>query len=91
LKKHQFTPSERVAVLIYHRRCFWCGEPLRLRELSVDHVIPEHLQEKPEELARLLEHFGLPDSFRINDYCNWVPSHDRCNKEKAESCSAKAR
>jgi hypothetical protein len=83
MKKHQFSESERVAILIHHRsRCFWCGGPVRLRELSVDHVIPEHFQEKPEELRQLLKRFGLPRSFRINDYCNWVPSHDRCNKEK---------
>jgi hypothetical protein len=83
MNKHTFTTLERFAIFSHHGgQCFWCTEPLRLREMTVDHVIPENLQEKPDDLARLLAHYGLPDCFRINDYCNWVPCHDRCNKEK---------
>jgi predicted RNA-binding Zn-ribbon protein involved in translation (DUF1610 family) len=83
MSKHQFTYAESFAVWKHHgQRCYWCGEPLSVQETSVDHVIPEHLEEKPDEFKRLRELYGLPDTFAINDFCNWLPTHDRCNKSK---------
>lgn len=35
-----------------------------------------------EKLNSVKEEYGLDDSFLINDYCNWVPSHNHCNREK---------
>lgn len=28
---------------------------------------------------------GLPATFSLNDYNNWVPCHERCNKSKSDS------
>jgi hypothetical protein len=82
--KHRFTDTERFAVWRQNcQRCYWCLEPLSLQDTTVDHVIPEHLQDKPEIFGRLTTHLSLPDTFVINDYCNWLPAHERCNKSKA--------
>lgn len=81
--KHQFTYAQRFAVWKHHgQQCYWCEEPLRLQDTTVDHVVPEHLEGKPEELAKVTARLGLPDSFTINGYCNWLPAHDKCNKNK---------
>lgn len=81
--KHQFTDAQRFAVWKHHgQRCYWCEEPLRLQETTVDHVVPEHLEGKPDELAKVTTLLALPEAFKINDYGNWLPAHDRCNKNK---------
>ncbi len=84
MSKRSFSHAERYAIWKYHKRiCYWCEEPLRIQETTVDHVIPEPLEEKPKELEELRRSYGLPATFVINDYCNWLPSHDHCNKSKS--------
>lgn len=83
MKKYKFSQSERFAIWSHHgRACYWCEEPLTLQETTIDHVIPENLLEKPAELTAVLEKFSLPKDFRINDFGNWLPAHDKCNKSK---------
>jgi hypothetical protein len=84
MAKRRFTDTERFAVWMHNgQRCYWCLEPLSLQETTIDHVIPEHLEDKPETFEMLRVHLGLPTTFVINDYCNWLPAHDRCNKSKS--------
>jgi hypothetical protein len=84
MTKYKFTNAQRFAIWKHHgQTCYWCGEPLRLQETTVDHVVPEHLLDKPDELERLRTLFGLSSAFVINDYCNWLPAHDKCNKNKS--------
>jgi len=33
-------------------------------------------------LQRITVDYGLGGDFSINDYCNWVPAHAHCNREK---------
>ena len=66
-------------------KCFWCGVPLSLLETSIDHVIPESLIEKPDELERIKINYHLPDNFEINNFCNWVPAHSNCNSRKSKN------
>ena len=84
MRKHNFSNPERYAVWMHHDKvCYWCGEPLRFQEATVDHIIPENLIEKPAELEQTKKLYGLSASFQINDYCNWVPCHEHCNKSKS--------
>jgi hypothetical protein len=84
LSKYQFSNAQRYAIWQhYGQACYWCDEPLRLKDATVDHVIPEYLQDKHDEFKRLQMQYGLPATFAINDYCNWLPAHDRCNKNKS--------
>jgi 5-methylcytosine-specific restriction endonuclease McrA len=83
MNKHKFTDAERFAVWLCHgKKCYWCGEPMRYRESTVDHVLPEHLLEKPEQLKKELLEYGLPSDFKLNSFGNWLPCHDKCNKSK---------
>ena len=83
MSQRKFTYSERYAVWKHHHAvCYWCGEPLRLAETTVDHFIPELFENKPEELQELRARYSLASNFVINDYSNWLPCHDRCNKGK---------
>lgn len=84
MPKHRFTIAERYAVWLHHqRRCWLCEVPLRLAEVTVDHVIPESLAERPAQLAALLEDHDLPADFRINGFENWLPAHAHCNTAKS--------
>lgn len=86
MKKHVFTHTQRYALWkFYDRRCILCDQPLSLSETTGDHVIPEHLAEKPDDLATVLADFGITDAFDLNDYCNWIPAHIRCNQKKGKS------
>ncbi len=86
MAKYKFKQSERFAVWKTHgEKCFWCAEPLCLQETTVDHVLPETLLSKDDELSRIKLLFGLSDSFDINSYENWVPAHQHCNGAKRDT------
>jgi hypothetical protein len=74
---------DRQALLQAHNwRCRYCGEALSLRELEIDHIIPTHLREKSEELAKCLTLFGLSSDYDLNSIDNLLPTHGHCNREK---------
>lgn len=84
IPKRRFTYLERVSLwYAYNGQCFWCGHPLELRHLTVDHVLPETLlHETPQELAATRKRYGLASTWDINSYANWVPAHASCNGKK---------
>jgi len=80
MAKHKFTYAQRYAVWKHHgSRCYWCDEPLGIMDTTIDHFIPEYLENKPTELDKVRADYALSPRFVINDYCNWLPSHARCN------------
>lgn len=83
MKKHKFTIAERFAIWRVHgQKCFYCEQPLSFKEVTIDHVIPEHISDDIEQLQAIKIQYGLPGDFSINDYCNWVPAHSFCNRDK---------
>jgi hypothetical protein len=83
MSKHRFSAEEKCALWhAYGKKCFHCREPILFRETTIDHVLPERLLDKPEELRKIMANYGLGSDFSINDYCNWVPCHAHCNQEK---------
>ena len=83
MKKHIFTYAEKYAVWHYHgKRCWFCVEPLRLEDTTIDHLIPENLIENKKRLLEVFGEFGLPESFMINGFENWLPCHSHCNQSK---------
>ena len=83
MAKYAFSAIERYAVWLAHgRRCFWCMEPIEFRHTTIDHVIPESLQEESAELKRIRSDYSLGTDFELNDYVNWVPAHGNCNSRK---------
>lgn len=51
--------------------------------MAVDHVVPEHLLATPSLLAAAKSELGLPTSFDINSFENWMPACHSCNGRKA--------
>lgn len=85
-RKRSFSHPERYAV--WHtneRRCWWCKEPLRLAEATVDHVLPESLLDDEDRREAILVEYGLPKDFNINGYENWLPCHNHCNQSKGNN------
>ncbi len=83
-KSQKFSDIERRAYWEAHnRRCVYCSEPLRFRELFIDHIIPQSLLVKSDELSRLFDQIGVSATFDITSEFNLVPSCNRCNTTKA--------
>src|SRR5262245_49464714 len=83
MASYQFSPAQRYAVYVTHgERCYLCTEPVDLKSMQIDHVIPEHLLGDAAKLQSVLESLGLPNSFNLNSFENWMPSCSRCNNRK---------
>src|SRR2546423_6718456 len=83
MKKHKFTIAEHFALWrVYGQKCFYCEQPLAFTEITIDHIIPEHIADDAEPLQVIKIQYGLGTDFSINDYCNWVPAHPHCNSGK---------
>lgn len=84
MKKYKFNLIERQCLYeVYDRRCFYCGELVYFRELQIDHIVPENLIQNKSKYQVFMMESGLSNSFQINSYSNWVPSHSRCNNRKS--------
>lgn len=85
-KKRRFTHAERYAVWrVHQRRCWFCREPLRFIETTIDHVVPESLLGDRAKLTAVLQDYGLPPDFNVNGFENWLPCHNHCNQAKANA------
>ena len=83
MSTYKFSPAERAAVYSTHgEKCYICGTPINLKTMEVDHILPETLVEKPNELQAALNAFRLPPDFEINSFANWLPACRPCNGTK---------
>ena len=86
MKKYRFTTEQRFAIWrVYGKKCFYCEQPLTFKEVTIDHIIPEFILDDAEKLQVIKNQYGLNTNFSINDYCNWVPAHFHCNRDKGTS------
>lgn len=86
MSKRSFKDAERYSVWLHHeKRCWLCRLPLRLFETTIDHYLPESLLDRPEQFAEIRTQWGLPESFNINGFENWLPSHQHCNQAKGST------
>lgn len=86
MNKQKILGRKRLALWrAYSKKCIYCGEPVRYPYFWVEHVIPEHLLNKPVKLRETLKQYGLPLDFSLNDYPNWVATCSKCNKDKGAS------
>lgn len=83
---YKFTTAERFAVFrAFEGICCWCREPIQWRSLTIDHIVPQTLEDDPDSLSKIKQHYGLQEGFLINDFENWVPAHQHCNGSKNDS------
>jgi hypothetical protein len=69
----------------YKNNCFYCSQPLSWGDLHIDHIIPESLLQKNDELEKIKQDFGLDENFNLNGLYNLVPSHSKCNSRKSDN------
>ena len=80
---YKFTAAQRFAVYTVHGAvCYLNGEPLYLKSMRIDHVIPRSLKGDRERLSAVLKEYGLPGDFDLNSFENWLPTCDPCNSAK---------
>lgn len=84
MSQYKFSSAQRYAIFLLHgMKCYLCGAPLDLISMTVDHVIPEHLIANPSLLDSTKSTLGLPASFELNSFENWMPACGSCNEKKA--------
>jgi hypothetical protein len=59
--------------------------------VDIDHVIPESLAERPNDLQKILAGYELPADFDLRSLKNLLPVHRRCNLKKRASVLEKGR
>ena len=64
-------------------KCYMCGVPLDLTSMAVDHVLPEHLHATASRFEAVKLALGLPASFELNSFENWMPACGSCNRKKS--------
>lgn len=52
---------------------------------QVDHILPESLGSEPEAFASARISYGLPESFDLNSFDNWLPACPPCNNRKRDA------
>jgi hypothetical protein len=83
MSKERIAYDKRFALWQAHAgRCAYCGQPVRFLDMQIDHVLPEWLKSDPKQLGRIQKEYGLDDTFNLCDYCNWLPAHSACNRQK---------
>jgi hypothetical protein len=83
MSKQHILPRKKFALwLAYKGICYYCKEPVDYKDVWIDHILPEHLLKTPEKLKQILQEYELDSDFDVEDYCNLIPAHWRCNLEK---------
>ncbi len=84
MSSYKFSSEQRYAIFLVHgMKCYMCKKPLDLTSMVVDHVLPEHLLNKPLLLEANLLALGLSATFEINSFHNWLPACSDCNLKKS--------
>ncbi len=92
MSKYRFSTIERAAIWEAHdKRCIYCREPISFTDLHIDHILPEELLDKPDDLKRIKDEYDLNPKFSINSYYNWVPADISCNLRKSKRIFSKNR
>lgn len=84
MSQYKFSSAQRYSIFLVHgMKCYLCGAPLDLTSMTVDHVVPENLLATPSLFDAAKSALGLPASFDLNSFENWMPACGRCNGKKA--------
>lgn len=84
MAKKAFSATERLAVYTAHgEKCYLCTKPIDLKTMQVDHIIPDSL-EGTAGLVEVLIQLGLPSTFNLQSYENWLPACGPCNNLKKD-------
>jgi hypothetical protein len=83
MKRYRFSHTERLAIFTMHGSCcYLCSTPIDLQSMTVDHIIPASLPSNPTLFAACLADYGLPPTFDVDSFENWLPACAKCNGQK---------
>ena len=86
MSTQKFNSVEREAIWsAYNKKCAYTGQLVGINEFHIDHIIPEHLSDKPDEYAKLKVILSLPDDFDIYGYENLLPCFIATNLQKGKT------
>ncbi|MEI7267917.1 HNH endonuclease [Pectobacterium versatile] len=86
MSKQSFSADEREAILQAHSyKCSYTNKNIDESIFHIDHVIPEILIEKPDELACILNELELPKDFDLLGWGNLLPCHPDANLRKSKN------
>jgi hypothetical protein len=93
VSKFQLPRTDKIAIWhAWDDFCWICGQKIPYFELEIDHVVPEALNDRPDELRKFRDKNRIDESFpgfQINDFCNLAPAHRRpCNGSKSDYYNA---
>jgi hypothetical protein len=55
-----------------------------MKTVEIDHIIPESLEQRPDQLSEALTSLGCPKDFNVNSFANWMPACRSCNGKKLD-------
>ncbi|MEP9294207.1 HNH endonuclease signature motif containing protein [Enterobacter hormaechei] len=85
MSTQSFNSIEREAIWSAHnKKCAYTGQSIVINGFHIDHIIPEHLSEKPDELSEIKSTLGLPDDFDVFGYENLLPCCVATNLQKGK-------
>lgn len=83
MSQQKISPSLKYALwAAYDFKCFYHRQPISYDDVCIDHLIPEHLAEKPDELAAVLASVGREPDWSLIATHNLVPSSQSMNARK---------
>lgn len=83
MSQQKISPSLKYALwAAYDFKCFYHRQPLSWDDVCIDHLIPEYLSEKPDELAAVLASVGRESGWSLTATHNLVPSCRSINARK---------
>lgn len=66
-------------------RCAWCRQPVLFKDCHIDHILPLAAFSTLSDKSSVLRTFGLPATFEIDDFENWVCACPSCNLRKSDT------
>lgn len=72
----------RAMYKVYNKKCYITGEPIKYREMQIDHIIPESLKNNEIELKKALKKYGLSNTFDLDSLYNLAPTDSYENRRK---------
>lgn len=85
MSTQSFNSIEREAIWSAHnKKCAYTGQSIQINGFHIDHIIPEYLSEKPDELSNIKSSLGLSDHFDIFGYENLLPCCVATNLQKGK-------
>lgn len=70
---------------VHKNKSCYSNNPLELKDMEIDHIIPESYKNKKDNLERVIKECGLEDNFELDSLLNLVPISKNENRQKSDT------